>query len=69
MADPDERYGWQSGLPAILRVVAEGGLVLILRNLLEAWELVDQLRDRIGTHGMYEILDYPPRATSRCNGR
>ena len=25
---------------------------------MEAWELVEQLRDRIGYHGMVEILDY-----------
>ena len=27
-------------------------------ELLEAWDLVDQIRDHIGYHGMYEILDY-----------
>ena len=58
MADSRPESYWQSKLHAIFRVFTEGGVVLILRNLLEAWDLVDQLRDRIGYHGMYEILDY-----------
>ena len=69
MADLQEQHSWQRRLTAILSVVPEGELVLILRNLLAVWELVDQLRDCIGTHGMYEILDYPPHSTSRRNGR
>ena len=50
--------GWSSKLLPILRLVTEGGLVLVLKNLMDAWELIDQLRDQIGYHGMYEILDY-----------
>jgi len=42
----------------IIRVFGGGELVLALRNILESWVLLEQLRDRIGYHGMYEILDY-----------
>jgi len=58
MADSPAVPRWQDRLLPILHLFAEGGLVLALRNLFEALELVEQLRDRIGYHGMYEILDY-----------
>ena len=69
MADALGESTWQGKLHAILRVFGRGELALALRNILKTWVLLDQLRDRIGYHGMYEILDYPPHSTSRCNGR
>jgi hypothetical protein len=61
-ADTSQNTGLQGGLLAILKVVTEGGLVLVLKNLLDAWDLWSQLRERATYHGMYEILDYrsPP---------
>ncbi|HEY5522195.1 MAG TPA: hypothetical protein VIK21_03315 [Desulfuromonadaceae bacterium] len=58
MADTPQETGWQGGLLAILKAVTEGTLVLFLKNLLDAWDLWSQLRDRATYHGMYEILDY-----------
>jgi hypothetical protein len=58
MPDTPQETGWLGRLIAIVRAVSEGGLVLLLKNLIDAWDLWSQLRDRIGYHGMYEILDY-----------
>ena len=58
MENPQQESGWQGKLLSILRVFGEGGLVLFLKNLIDAWELWTQLRDRTAYHGMYEILDY-----------
>ena len=58
MGDTPQETGWQGGLLAIPKAVTEGGLVLFLKNLLDAWDLWTQLRDRATYHGMYEILDY-----------
>ena len=54
---------WQVRLLAIFRVFGGGELVLVLRNILESWALLEQLRDRIGYHGMYEILNYDSTLT------
>ena len=58
MADTLGESTWQGKLLTIFRVFSGEGLVLALRNILESWVLLEQLRDRIGYHGMYEILDY-----------
>ena len=58
MADAFGESTWQGKLQTILRVFGGGELVLALRNILETWVLLEQLGDRIGYHGMYEILDY-----------
>ena len=58
MAESQGQIDWSTGLLPILRAFTDGRLILVLKNLLEAWELVDQLRDRIRYHGIYEILDY-----------
>lgn len=58
MAESQQGSWWQGKLLSIIHLFTEGGLILFLRNLLDAWDLVSQLRDRIGYHGMYEILDY-----------
>ena len=58
MADTPQETSVQGGLAAIFKVVAEGTLVLFLKNLLDAWEVWTQLRDRVRYHGMYETLDY-----------
>ena len=49
------------GLGRILPLVnlfTEGTLALFLGNVLEVWDLVSQIRDRVGYHSMYEILSY-----------
>ena len=69
MADSPTESSWQSKLRPLLNILADGNLVVVLRNVLDMWDIWGQLRDRIGYHGMYEILDYPPPSTSRCNGR
>jgi hypothetical protein len=66
MADLQEEIRCQGILISILRISIAGGLVLILKNLLEASELVDQLRYRIGYHGTYGILDYQPTLDIRA---
>jgi hypothetical protein len=58
MADAFGESAWQGKLDAIFRVFSGEGLMLALRNILETWVLLEQLRDRIGYHGMVEILDY-----------
>ena len=57
MADAPGESTWQGKLLTIFHVFSGEGLVLVLRNILESWVLLEQLRDRIGYHGMYEILD------------
>ena len=58
-ADAFGESTWQGKLlHAILRVFGGEELVLALRNILKTWVLLEQLRDRISYHGMYEILDY-----------
>ena len=69
MADAFGESTRQSKLHAIFRVFGEGELVLALRSILEPWVLPEQLRNRIGTHGMYETLDYPPHSISRYDGQ
>jgi hypothetical protein len=58
MAESNEQMEGRHNLVSLLRLFTDGGVVLILKNLLQLWELLDGLRDRIGYHGMYEILDY-----------
>jgi hypothetical protein len=58
MEGAPQETSWQGGILAILRAITEGGLVLFLKNLIDAWDLWTQLRDRATYHGMYEILDY-----------
>ena len=43
---------------SLFHLFSSGRLVLFLRNALDLWELVGELRSRIGYHGMYEVLEY-----------
>ena len=58
MTDASGETSWQGRLSTTFRVLTEGGLIAILKNLVDAWELWSQIRDRATYHGMYEILDY-----------
>jgi len=58
MAESNQQAEGRSNLVLLLHLFTDGGIVLILKNLLQLWEFLDSLRDRIGYHGMYEILDY-----------
>jgi len=58
MTDVQKDTGIQGGVLAILRAILDGGLVLFLKNLIDAWDTWTQLRDRVTYHGMYDILDY-----------
>lgn len=58
MADFSTELNWQGGLCRLLNVLTESSSVVLLRNLLHIWNILDQLRDRISYHGMYEVLDY-----------
>jgi hypothetical protein len=58
MAVSQEQTNWLDRLFSALQHLTTGKLVLILRNLLDLWELAHQVRSKIGYHGMYEILSY-----------
>jgi hypothetical protein len=49
---------WQTGLFSVGHLFNLGSLALVLRNVFDVWELVRQLRHKIGYHGLYEILEY-----------
>jgi hypothetical protein len=63
MADALGKSTWQGKLLMIFRVFSGEGLLLALRNILDGWVLLEQLRDRLGYHGMYEILEYDSTLT------
>jgi hypothetical protein len=58
MTRPRARTQWWDKLLSTLHFFLEGRFVLVLRNAFDGWELVGQLRDKIGYHGMYEVLEY-----------
>jgi hypothetical protein len=49
---------WNESILALARYVASGKLASVVRSVIGAWDLVGQLRDRLGYRGMYEILEY-----------
>jgi hypothetical protein len=42
----------------VLDLFTTGRLTSLLRSSLDVWDTVNQVRDRVVYHGMYEILDY-----------
>ncbi len=57
MAELEKGSGLGRFLP-LVNLVTEGTLALFLGNVLEVWDLVSQVRDRVGYHSMYDILAY-----------
>jgi len=49
---------WRTKLLLLLDFFTTGKLPSVLGNVLDVWNLVDQLRDKISYHGMYEVLNY-----------
>ena len=47
---------WSGAILPLARYLASGRLAL--QNVLAIWDLVGQLRDRLGYRGIYEILKY-----------
>ena len=58
MEKPQKQPNWHDRLLYLLDLFSTGRLVLLLRNVLDVWDLFSELRGRIGYHGMYEIVDY-----------
>lgn len=58
MADSARRTHWYDPFFSILEFFIAGRVVLALRNLVDVWDILDELRDKVGYHGMYEILEY-----------
>lgn len=46
---------------AVFNLFSLGNLASILGSIFDLWEYLEQLRDKIGYHGMYEILEYDAR--------
>lgn len=62
MANARKDNPWHYSISSVLDLFTTGTLTATLRNALEAWKLVEQFREKIGYHGMYEILDYEATA-------
>src|SRR5262245_46337633 len=58
MAESQRHTHWYSPFLSLLDLFLAGRLVSVLRNIVDIWELLDQVREKIGYHGMYEILEY-----------
>lgn len=58
MAESKKPNHWYDKLFDILDFFTTGRLVLVLRNVLDVWEFLDELRSKVSYHGMYEILEY-----------
>ena len=58
MAQPQTQAIPRNRLLSIPQLSTISKLALTLGSVLDVWELVGQLRDRISYHGMYEILEY-----------
>ncbi len=59
MVDANKINSWPGKLLAFIQhLLTEGTLALILSNVVEVWGLLAQIRERLGFHGMYEILSY-----------
>lgn len=48
----------QDRLLPLINLIITGRLGVYLSNTLEAWNLIETLRERFNYHGMYEILEY-----------
>lgn len=58
MADSPQNTSWSNRLMAVLQFLALGKAGIALRSILEILEIVEQVRDRLGYHGMFEVLSY-----------
>jgi hypothetical protein len=58
MAGSQNETSWPERIFSTLNHLITGRLVLALRNILDFWELAEELRSKLGYHGMYEVLDY-----------
>jgi hypothetical protein len=65
MAQPQSQTNWKERLLSIPQFFTIGKLALALGSVLDVWELVGQVRDRLSYHGMYEILEYDARLEIR----
>jgi hypothetical protein len=63
MSEVTPSPAWLAKLSPLITLLTEGKLTLVLKNLLDSLTLVEQLRDRLTYHGMYEILDYDSTLT------
>lgn len=62
MSESGSKTSWQDRVLPIVDLFTTGRVLSVLRNALDVWELVAQWREKIGYHGMYEILDYDATA-------
>jgi hypothetical protein len=58
MAKSEQIHHWYDRLFSMFEFFTTGRVVLILRNILDVWEFLDELRSKVSYHGMYEILEY-----------
>jgi hypothetical protein len=58
MAEAGKSIHWYDKLFSVFEFLTTGRLVTVLRNVIDVWEFMDQLREKVGYHGMYEILEY-----------
>ncbi len=58
MVQAQRTTNWKTKLRVIPQFSTIGNLALAFGSVLDVWELVGLLRDKIGYHGMYEILAY-----------
>lgn len=49
---------WKGAILPLARYLAAGRLTVAMKGVLEAWDVVGQLRDRVGFRGAYEVLQY-----------
>ena len=58
MADSPQDTSWLNRLLAMVQFLAQGKAGIALRSILEILEIAEQVRDRLGYHGMFEVLSY-----------
>lgn len=58
MKSPRQETKWSDKLLPLLRLISPDSLAPMFQNAFDIWEILNQFQDRIGYHGMYEILDY-----------
>lgn len=58
MTQTQRQVDWRDRLLSIPRFFSKGELAQALSIILDAWDVVSQVHDRLGYHGMYEILEY-----------
>lgn len=58
MVESQKPTRWYDGFLSLLDFFTTVKLVSLLRNFIDVWEFMDQLREKVGYHGMYEIIEY-----------